>query len=262
MLGQNPPIICLQQIAALYFKMNCFTLFKYSRINKNFIKSLSGNYVFCASLENLNDPFDCRVDIKKSAGNAISELDGEKKLTLEFFLKSFDNSLTLIQEKLSSVAVCSFSKDPEHTLLWSHYADDHKGVCVAYEIPEAFLNDPSKIIGIDSVDYGVDPLKKWFINNIPEERLNIDGFINELVKKVLFVKGKVWEYESEIRIIRELEGPFQLEKRHIKQICFGLNTPDSDIKLVKSLVEGIGHSVDYYKIVRGNGDFSISTSEI
>jgi len=243
--------------------MEEITLFKFRGINKYLIDALVKGTVYCAQPIRLNDPFDCQVDIKKAAGNAISRLSGKKKQNLVKLLKTkgfFDR----IQKDIKGVGICSFSLVLEEPLLWSHYANEHKGLCLTYEIPGEFFFDPSNnIIGVSPVEYNANPLTKWFINNAPQKAVrDLDEFAIELLKKVLAIKGKVWGYEIEIRIIREKEGGFPIPKDFLKQVCFGMNTSESDINLVKQIIDNAGYSVEYCQIERSEQDFGIKAVKI
>jgi len=248
--------------------MSEFVLFKFRKINKFLLEGLVNGTVYCAKPEKLNDPFDCQVNIRRAAKNAIDELDGERKLNLEFFVKMLSQWMDELQNQLQSVAICSFSFNPpekriiDNPLLWSHYADEHRGVCLIYVVPEEFLNDKDKIIGIAPVEYGENLLKDFFLDAFPTKKNDIKQFMDKLVEKSLIIKNSHWEYESEIRIIREKEGPFKLNKNHLQQVCFGLNTPGSDIDLVVELLDKLEYSVELYKMERcENSDFGIRSIE-
>lgn len=245
-----------------YIFMDDFTLIKYRSINKYLLQSLVSNTVYCASPPKLNDPFDCQVYIARAARNAIPMLTGIPKDLLEVFVNTMENTLSELQNKIATVAVCSFSLDLENPLLWSHYGDEHRGLCLTYEFPETFLNDKNKIIGIDRVEYDENPLRDFFIKTFEKDHGNwqefFDQLMNDLVIKTLTIKGDIWGYESEVRIIRENEGPFKIDKGHLKQICFGLDTPESDIKLVRKLADNLGYSANYCRIRRcEDSDFGI-----
>ena len=83
------------------------------------------------------------------------------------------------------------------------------------------------------------------------------------MKKVLIIKGKSWIYEDEARIIREEEGNFPILKKFLKQVCFGLNTSEHDISLIRQIIDNSGYSVNYCQIVRKeDDDFGIKAVEI
>lgn len=246
--------------------MSEFKLFKFRKINKDLLKGIVNGTVYCAKPEKLNDPFDCQVNILRAAENAIDELDGERRLNLEFFVKMLREWMAELQKQLQSVAICSFSLNPpekhivDNPLLWSHYADDHRGLCLNYVIPEEFLNDKNEIIGIAPVEYGENLLKEFFLDAFPTERNDVKQFMDKLVEKSLTIKNSHWEYESEIRIIHETEGPFELNKSHLKQVYFGLNISKSDIDLVVELIEKQNYSVEFYRMERcGSSDFGIKS---
>ncbi len=245
--------------------MSEYILFKFSVINKN--KYLTGclenGTIYFAHPTRLNDPFDCRVDIKKAADHAVSNLSGKKKQNLSNLL-NLKGLLDRVQRDTGNVGICSFSLILEDTLLWSHYADEHRGLCLMYEIPDEFINDPkNQIIGVCAVEYGHNPLTDWFVRNAPENN-NIDllEFTVELVKKVFSIKSRAWEYEKEVRIIREKEGALSIPKEFLKQVCFGMNTTESDISSIKKLLDDAGYSVNYCGIKRAQDDFGIGAIEI
>ena len=158
--------------------------------------------------------------------------------------------------------MCSFSLVYDDALLWSHYAGRHTGLFLAYEFSEEFLNNPDEILGAAPVEYEDNSLTNWFVEKTPTEETDFKEFTLEIVKKVLTIKSPSWSYEKEFRIIREEEGPFEIEKGQLKHICFGLHTPESDISLIRQLVDSAGYIVEYYKMVRSKDDFGIEAQEI
>lgn len=244
--------------------MEKITLFKFRSINKFLIDTLVKGTIYCARPIRLNDPFDCQVDIRKAVEHAISLLSGKKKQNLVKLSKPnglFDN----IQNSIKTVGVCSFSLVIEEPLLWSHYANGHKGLCLTYEIPFQSFFEPSKTIegAIIPVDYGENPLTEWLRENAPEmAKIDVNEFSNKLVAKVLSIKGKGWRYEKEARIICSRQGAFSIPKNYLKQVCFGMNADESDISLIRQLIDNAGYSVGYYQIERTEKDFGIKTVKI
>lgn len=244
--------------------MDEFIYFKFRAVNKHLIDSLVKGSLYFARPSLLNDPFDCQIDIKKSAKHAISQLSGVKSEILKKIL-GIEGYLNEIQRKMKKVGICSFSLKLEEPLLWSHYADEHRGICLTYQFPEEFLIDrENQVVGVSKTEYGKNPLTDWFIENIPEEygKEFEDHFTTELLKKVLIIKSESWAYEKEARIIREVEGVFPIHKKFLTQVCFGLNTPESDKSLIRQLVDNSGYSASYCQIERKEDDFGIKAVEI
>lgn len=240
--------------------MSDYVIFKFKRIDKNLLKSLVNSELYFACPDRLNDPFDCRIDILASLGNAISRASGSTKR-----LREICDSIKMdkIKIALQNSGVCSFSLELENTLMWSHYADDHRGVCLTYALPISFFDETAKeIIGIVNVDYGLNPLSDWFLQEAPK-LTSLEEVVRFLIKKVLTVKAKLWEYEKEVRILRWKEGVQVIDKQYLKQICFGLSTPDSDITLLKNIIWQCGYKVDLCKMVRStSSDFGLKPMKI
>ena len=89
-----------------------------------------------------------------------------------------------------------------------------------------------------------------------------DHFTTEPLKRVLIIKATGWSYEQECRIIREKAGPFSVPKEFLKQVCFGMNTSDSDMSLISKIVDSSGYTVDYCQIVEKESDFGIKADKI
>ena len=245
--------------------MDDYIIFRFRRIDKNFLKSLLNSELYFAHPDRLNDPFDCRVDFRAALDNAILRVTGEGQDKLKQRRKIMDEAVNInkIKAFVENIGVCSFSLELENTLMWSHYADNHRGVCLTYVFPKAFFKETAnKILGIVKVDYGLNPLSDWFLH-VLDEYMPIDTFIRSLIKKAFTVKAKLWEYEKEVRIVRKNEGVQAIDRQFLKQICFGLATPDTDITLVKNIVGQCGYDIDLCKMARStSNDFGLEPIEL
>ncbi|MCP4747990.1 MAG: DUF2971 domain-containing protein [Desulfobacteraceae bacterium] len=124
------------------------------------------------------------------------------------------------------------------------------------------LNNGNKFIGIVKVTYEKNSLTNWFIDFAKKLPIESDSLGVELAKNYLAAKSPDWEYENEVRIIKSKPGSLKIEKDYMKQIFFGLNTPDSDIDLIKNIIDHYNHEVDLYRIVRTDSDFGITEKKI
>lgn len=97
--------------------------YKYQNFSINSLSGLTENYLYFASPNKLNDPFDVA------------------SLSLE---KQFEN-LEINKERFKT---CSLSKINDNKLMWSHYAKEHTGICIGYK----FLYLPN-YIGKEKVLY-------------------------------------------------------------------------------------------------------------
>ncbi len=241
--------------------MNEILLFKYRTINQHLINSLSESTLYFAAPDKLNDPFDCQVNIEKCLLEAISESVGKERKYLEALTK-IPQFAAKLQKGLLGVGICSFSKILDNPLMWAHYANNHRGLNLLYKIPEQFfLDERNRIIGLAATEYGASPLRKWFKEVAPT--LGKPGSVEmgvALSKKLFTVKGKHWEYEQEVRAIREQSGPLTIPRKFLVQVCFGLRTSENGILRIKKTLES--DNVGYCRISHDESDFGITAVEI
>ncbi|VVC82429.1 DUF2971 domain-containing protein [Sideroxydans sp. CL21] len=240
-----------------------YLYFKFKPVNKYLIESLVKPSLYFPTPDKVNDPFDCRLDIRKSFQRAAEVATGMRRNSLLAALNS-GILLEMFSGQFHEIGVCSFSLlegSFDEPLLWSHYADSHKGVCLLYRFPEAFLDDPKKIIGVDRVQYGTNVLTDWLVNSDVQPSEG-DDFVTGLIRTYLTSKNKPWEYEKEARIIRPTHGALDIPHGFLEQVCFGLQTPKEDIDLVTKLAREHSGCKRFVRAVPGDTDFGITVMEL
>lgn len=242
--------------------MSDYVVFKFRAINKRLMASLINGELYFSQPSCLNDPFDCRVDLLKALDNAILQSSSSNQETLKK-LRDMQEFFEKVQADTANVGVCSFSLQLNNPLMWSHYADEHRGVCLMYCFPETYFYDTQdRILGIDRVEYGTSPLTDWFVGRAPSLGSFTD-FGVDLLTKILTIKAKPWEYEQEVRILRRTPGPELLAKNYLRQICFGLETPRAEVDLIKKILKQGQYDLTLCKMVRcSDTDFGLDVVEI
>jgi hypothetical protein len=108
--------------------------------------------------------------------------------------------------------VVCFSGDWTNPVIWAHYSNKHRGLCLGFEIPEV-KGDPAND-ETDHVKYVPEllqfPSNFWHMS---------DSERTAFVRTVLFTKFKHWEYEKEIRVW----GSLQNEENGLNFVAFGEN---------------------------------------
>ena len=241
---------------------NIFRYYKYQRIDKNLLTSLAKSQLYFAHRSRLNDPFDCNVSIRDILDHLIQSKDKYKSQRL-MKLRRDERALKIFDEKVDSLGICSFSLKRDETLMWSHYAAGHRGVCLRYEFEEEYLNNGSIFVGVASVDYEKKSISDWLYNNIDSYERNCDFFLVELAKRYLTAKAPSWEYEKECRIIRPQDGLFEIPYGALTKVIFGLQTSAEDCMLIRSVVDSYYKGVKYCKVERKkDGDSGIEVIPI
>ena len=242
--------------------MSDYIVFKFRAINKNLLSSLVNKELYFAEPRFLNDPFDCRVDILRALDNAIQKSPSPSGEILTK-LRGMQKFLEKVQADTAKVGVCSFSLELNNPLMWSHYANEHRGVCLMYRFQEKYFYDTQdRILGTDRVHYDTSPLTDWFIARAPKLGSFAD-FGTDLITKILTIKSEPWKYEREVRILRRTPGLEAIDTKHLEQVCFGLETSEADVDLITKILKQSQYDVTLCKMVRSNdSDFGLRVEEI
>lgn len=147
------------------------------------------------------------------------------------------------------LCLCSKFDSP---LMWSHYADQHRGVCLEY--------DTSAIASakLHRVSYGrsriirASHIRDWLFRDSRAAR-------KAVVTAALLTKSKEWRYEGEWRLLGPI-GAFDTPVR-LKSITFGMRCPLAlKYTVVKTLENKPG--VEYWEIVRPSDRFQLRRSVV
>ena len=112
------------------------------------------------------------------------------KQKVSLLWKNIQNSL--IKTKKSkllqqSVFVSCFSEKNDSMLMWSHYGDEHKGICLGYDLRTL----------IQKHDF----LPVIYSNRMPQDK-SVSNENESALLKYILTKGECWSYEHEWRIIK------------------------------------------------------------
>ena len=140
-----------------------------------------------ATFQELNDPFE------------LMGINCSEELIRDSFMH--------IKAELSkSKGILCFSRRWSNPVMWSHYADRHKGLCLGFDVPDDTdifrrVSYTSKRI-ISEID------KLQWAADAPDPAFNY-------IKQLLFTKFSHWKYEQEVRGYKTLE-----EKDPISRLFF------------------------------------------
>lgn len=178
--------------------------YRYRAFNEDRLSDiLLNSRLYLASPSTFNDPFEMRPVVtfdgppsrkRDALDKRIRALEprlgGVKRRERVDALMS-DQSLLLktmrdsLRKNFDDSGVASFADDPTDNLMWSHYAGQHTGVCIQFEI----AGSPSRLLAAVSVKYR-DRYPK--INWIEDTAAQL--------REIVFTKSLHWQYERERRI--------------------------------------------------------------
>lgn len=94
----------------------------------------------------------------------------------------------------SLLGALSLSEIRNHELMWSHYADEHRGYVIGFDVAHQFFNqkktDVDELRHLRKIDY--------------REKPPVINLMNTNGEELFFVKSLKWKYESEWRILLPL----------------------------------------------------------
>jgi len=237
--------------------MSDYCCYKYRTINKYLLDSLVKSNLYFAPKDKLNDPFDCNVDISRAANEFITE--GIKTKLFKKLLSDKD-LLDRVNNKVDPLGICSFSLKPDETLMWSHYGDNHKGICLRYDLPESFIT--SENLAAVPVTYELNAISNWLKDNIELLETGREAFIINLLKTLVTSKAPSWSYEEEARLMLPVTGPHEVPREALTDIIFGFQTTEEDEALIRSIADKYYSSVGFGRAVHKGGDYIIGAKKI
>ncbi len=231
----------------LYDNEKC--LFRYRTITDHNVSALEKNRLFFSTPNNFNDPFDAYLfaNVQQILNNVFESLEfgmegyienlkktdsrlaffmnqiwkspcKEKKV--EWFIGNIKSIIDIIKDEIrKNTKIVCLSNVYNSMLMWSHYANDHQGYVLMYDIDDLNsgkrfsangkeLNDKILIKKVEYVQQQVDftdDLEGYIANNIKAFIKNSpirDEIISKYkIRDFITQKSIEWSYENEWRII-------------------------------------------------------------
>jgi hypothetical protein len=246
-------------------------LYKYGSMGKHTQALLTTPAIWFSAPSGLNDPFECRpwftfegsseqfLDVFRTiARKQFPEADAHfveaqaQRLLSEGRHKDealWDRFRTDVVRMLGNrIGICCLSMRNDNILMWSHYADDHKGFCLEFEATDytPVFGTAQQVLYADSF-----PVVDFF--NTPHD-VQVD--------QIFLTKYAGWQYEEEYRIIDHERGPGSHEYPIglLRSVTFGLRTPPEDKAQIREWLRQRGTSVQIYQARIHDRDFKILVS--
>ena len=193
-------------------------LYKYCMFNEYTEEIFTHNEIYFSSPEKFNDPFDSKPRLtcegtmkerkrylckqyqkkypKRSKEEILTDVEmeiitkGRDEIVLN---EAMEKSREILRKKLG---ICCFSEKRDNILMWAHYANQHTGFCLEFDIDNDFFKPITCAI---KVEYDA----IWPELNV----MRLDSYPEGKVGKKLLIKANDWEYEQEWRIVDHKKGP-------------------------------------------------------
>ncbi|MDO9552493.1 DUF2971 domain-containing protein [Rhodonellum sp.] len=232
-------------------------LYKYRDYNNEYNKRTLFNFeIFLASASMFNDPYEGSIPFVYNSEDLTKEKLFQKRKLIakklhpswnemqidEFCNKAQEEDLINDPEHIEKMRLLNimeidktfgiFSLTPNHMnyLMWSHYANCHKGFCIGFDTKALY----------DQIDGSIGPVK--YQVNIP--KMDLFGNSFEFYIKQLSTKSKIWEYEDEFRIVKAngSRKTIKYDKDILKKIVLGCQMSQDDKNEIINFV--IAHQIN------------------
>ena len=210
-------------------------LYKYRDKIEKVKDLLCKKQIYLSTVKQFNDPFEGKADIQSGGAEKnwydyliqqkMSGNDASKYAKYYHNNKAKGEKIIrqVITDVINQTGFYCLASKADNLLMWSHYADCHKGFCVEFDLSQ----DLDTFCTLSKVNYS---------NNYISYNYLIDqkGPYNTISHK-----SKDWEYEEEYRIIRQDQtGLLKINPKAITAIIFGCKTEQKDIDEIKKFIFG------------------------
>lgn len=245
-----------------------FYLYKHLKLDEYTLKIISEGTISFTNPNNFNDPFDCFYDISEDYFHTATEVS-------KYYLKKISPAKRIYNNQISKnklkidiengsyyqdihkrTGVCCLNQNPLNILMWSHYANHHKGFMVEFKFPK-LLNNLFKSLG----DFY--PFPVTYTTQLPKiTKQNRSGEKDaiENIESIYLTKSSVWSYEKELRVIAtNLDSPIQKYPRDeiLCSVILGLKSSLEDEERVHNLAEEVPFHLPVYRAKKIKGQYSI-----
>lgn len=184
-------------------------------------------------------------DFLKNNFNGLFE---EAISTLQNGIPEF--SKPLMADLLKSKVLC-LSHRPNIPLMWSHYAESHRGVVLGFEPSE---NNDTALKLAKPVIYSSVPPDFYTVEDLA---LILAGeqlpSVQEVIDRIVYFKPDDWKYEEEWRVVdpygRERNASFEISPFYpsdLRSVVFGLKADPENVKKWRQMANKINSSVEFF----------------
>lgn len=168
-----------------------------------------------------------------------------------------DRVMARLSRNSAAWRICRFSATHEHPLLWAHYADSHRGICIEFDAS-------------DVRDIGC-ALPVKYVDALPMFHLLRGDALQSL--SLLTTKSEPWKYEQEYRLVgrepyRSWEGAeihqkiFRFAKDRITGVILGCRIDSQRRQLVGQWLRGLDHGVRVLQANPGDNEYELHFTEV
>ncbi len=240
-------------------------IYKYLSFNDKSLAIFINCELYFADAESFNDPFDTQLNLYEALRAFIAERQ-------EFEPPEPEDDLNIkricedAKAELKKTGILSMSEVDNEILMWSHYADQHKGFCIGFS-QVGLSDDFGTVKHPAEYDVQYDESKPFSSLFKRYERSNYRPFkfLDADVYQILIqYKHENWHYEKEIRFLYPKIGPVEFNPINLKTVSYGIRTPSYHKKTLNNLIKSKSkfNHIKQYQMKRVPGELAVKTFPI
>lgn len=264
------------------------TFYKYTPVEEWLPSLLNGSSIKFTSRNNFNDPFDSlsttyfnynAKNAEQHIRNGLEGLNIFSSEEIEFMAKDiFEKKIQIDSDSsnekyLDETGILSLASSWKNILLWSHYANQHKGICIGFDSEIDIFLAAQKVIYSSEFPIIMRP----------------DDSPTVMLEKTFLRKSECWKYEDEWRVLKPKwsteqkedsinrnknlkfsklmtssngPGTYEFEKRSIIDVTLGMNISAEDEKKAIEGIKAANINIKLFKASRKKGEYEVKRDEL
>lgn len=203
------------------------------RLQRELEAILNGS-IYCPPYTQMNDPMEGFYRASRKVRNQIQ----------------YDRFTEDVRHEKLGLGIASLSETWDNELMWTHYADEFRGICVVYVVAR-LIDGLCDGTSLAKIAYGDRPYY-----------LDLHGLRREdRARAILSTKSLKWSYEREWRLFAERSGPAQHGARSIPTVYLGMRMDPADRQIIRDTLGAAAIrlrdiEIDGYRVKRTHADES------
>lgn len=263
-------------------------LYKYRPDNLHTLNILKNSELYFSFVEEFNDPFDCKVRLVLPTNREQWETHARNHNIPDILAQNvirFLDTINYDTEKIMqeheksyfrTITVYCLSEIWDNILMWSHYSNSHKGLCIGFETimdqNELCIRTDDATLNrhINPVYHRFLPVNKVKYQTICPEPYDFLSSDHSHLSEFFKTKSENWHYERERRIImpyRDIKKRLiSFDKSALKEIIFGCKASSEFMQQIMKLIEdeytSKGHNVDILQCRIDRNEYRLNITQI
>lgn len=227
-------------------------VYSFRRFNEYSLSDLINNEITVCHPSVMNDPFDSIANLWSTEKN-LNNICKEKQ-----HISSYSKSYEYFRIRSFVANKDTYETDDnilQKILMWSFYANEHKGFCIKYRLSKHFIKQEKNQ---DYCNLRIVPVRY-------EKNFSIENIKSLTTSNSYALKNDAWIYEDEVRLLsyniksesKFLGIPLIEDKSNIsriEEITLGLLCPEDHKKVIRNIIKAYPYDIKLREIYRSDRD--------